>query len=99
VRLGDDSIAHLPIEEEPHGRSQQRPSVPVAETAHRKRRNILKVLTGLARGKNEYDWLGQQSSPHESEHLGGRPVQPLGVIDDAEQRPFIGGIGQEAEDG
>ena len=43
------------------------------------------------------DPLGQQTTRNESKRLRGDPIQPLGVIDHADQRLLLGDLGQQAE--
>ncbi len=53
---------------------------------------------GLAHGEHQSDPLGPQTPRDEGERLRGHRVQPLGVIDEAEQRFFRGHAGEQAED-
>ncbi len=57
------------------------------------------MLARLARGEHDPDRLGQQAPGHERERERRRLVEPLSVIDDAQQRPLLSGLGQEAERG
>ena len=51
----------------------------------------------LARGENERDLLRQQAASHKCERARGRAIEPLCVIDQGEQRPLLGRLGQQAE--
>jgi hypothetical protein len=44
------------------------------------------ILAGLAESKKDEHRLGQDLSRHKPEYPSGRRIQPLRVIDDAEQR-------------
>ena len=44
------------------------------------------------------DLLRQQAASHERQRPRRRLVQPLGVIDNSEERPLLGRLGQQAED-
>ena len=55
------------------------------------------VFTGLADGEDHRDTLGQQSARNERQRLRRDPVQPLHVVDDADQG-LVGGVrGQQAQ--
>ncbi len=51
----------------------------------------------LARREHERDLLRQQAASHKRERARGRAIEPLCVIDQAEQRPLLGRLGQQAE--
>ena len=56
------------------------------------------MLARLARGEDQPDGLGQQPPGRERQHLRRRPVQPLGVVDHAQQRPFLRDLRQQRQD-
>ncbi len=43
------------------------------------------------------DALGLQASGHERQRVRGRSVQPVRVVDQAQQRPVLGHLGQQTE--
>ena len=51
----------------------------------------------LARGEENRDLFGVQPPRCERERLGRRIVEPVGVVDDAEQRPLFGGSREQAQ--
>jgi hypothetical protein len=51
------------------------------------------------RSGHERDRLGEQPPGDEAEHLGRGPVEPLHVVDHAEQRALGRDVGQQAEHG
>ena len=59
----------------------------------------LRCRAGLTNREEHDDGLRLQPACGDGEHLGRRLVEPLGVLDDAQERLLLGGVGQEAEDG
>ena len=51
----------------------------------------------LAHPEDDPDRLRQQASGHEPQHLAGGPVEPLGVVYEAHDRPFGGNLAQQTE--
>ena len=47
---------------------------------------------------DECDLLGQQASSHERKGARRGTIEPLRVVDDTEQWPLLGGLGQQTED-
>jgi hypothetical protein len=52
----------------------------------------------LARCEHERDPLPQQAASHERERPRRRTIEPLRVVDDAQERPVLRSLGQQAED-
>ena len=63
-----------------------------------KLRQSREQVARLPRGEHEHDLLRQQAASHERERPRRRMVQPLRVIDNSQQRPLLGRLGQQAED-
>ena len=55
------------------------------------------LVAGLAHREDERDPFRQQPAGDERERLRGDPVQPLRVIDEAQQRLLLRDVGQQAE--
>ena len=98
-RLREYPVAHLPVDGEPHRRAQQCASVAVQQPAHLELRQVPQLLAGHARREHEPHRLGQQAAGHEAERQRRGLVQPLRVVDDAQQGTFLRGLGQQAEHG
>jgi hypothetical protein len=49
----------------------------------------LVLLPGVTCGKDESNTINHQPTPGERERLDRRPIHPLRVIDEAEERAFI----------
>ena len=56
-------------------------------------------LARFAHREHQRHRFGEQSPGDEGQCLRGRPVEPLGVVDQTDQRLLIGGLGQQAEHG
>ena len=97
--LREDPVAHPPVQREPHRRAQQRAGVAVDEAAHLEVRHVPKLLAGLPCREHEPDRLGQQPASDERERQRRGPIQPLRVVDDAQQRTLLGHFGHQAEHG
>ena len=53
----------------------------------------------LARADEHADRIGLQAAGDEDERVGRRPVEPVRVVDDAQQRLLVGRRGEQAQDG
>ena len=100
-RLGHDPVANLLVELTGYGGGEQRSRVVLGEPLERQARQGGKQLL-VARfpdGEQQQDRLGQQPPAHESQDLARRLVEPLGIVDEADQRAFRGDLGEQAEHG
>ena len=97
ARLRDDPVAHPLVQHEPHRRAQQRARVAVAQAVHLQLGQVLKLLARLARGEHDPDRLGQQAPGHEGQRQRRGVIQPLRVIDDAQQRTLLGHLREQAQ--
>ena len=59
----------------------------------------LALVARVAHREHDRHRLGQQPPRDEAEHLRRGGVEPLGVVDEAQQRPLRGHLGQQAERG
>jgi hypothetical protein len=96
-RLRENPVAHRPVEHEPHRRAQQRTGVPVDEAVHLELRQMPKLLAGVSRREHETHGLGQDPASDEPEGQGRGAIEPLRVVDDAQQRTVLAHLGHEAE--
>jgi hypothetical protein len=101
ARLGDDPIAHALVERTCDDAFQQRLRIMVFQAMDDELRQP--VETPLARrltdGEDEADRLGLQTAGHKRQRLRRRRVEPPRVVDDADQWPLLGHVGQEAQEG
>ena len=99
ARLDEDPIAHAVVEWPADGRREQLARVVARQRPERQIRQSgqLIKLAWLALREQQDNRLRQQPPRHEGEYLCRGPVKPLGVIDQAQQGPFLGGVGQQAE--
>ena len=98
-RLGDDAIAYALVQRPCDHRPQQGSCVVVAQTLDDELRQVLHLaVCGRQAGReDDRDRLGDQPARNEPEDLGRRPVEPLRVVDQADERPFLGGFAYEVE--
>ena len=97
-RLSDDAIADPLVEPEHDARTQKRAGVAVPEPKDLKLREPTKIPGGHARRKEKSDWLGEEPPRNEGERLGRHLVQPLRVVDDAEERTLLGRPRKQRQD-
>jgi hypothetical protein len=99
--LVDDAVTHPWVEPARDRRLQQRPGVAVAQPVDLQlgQAHQVPVGAGLAHGEDHRDRLGQEAAGREGECLGRGPVEPLGVVDQADERPVAGGLGQQPQQG
>jgi hypothetical protein len=97
--LGDDPFLHAPVHEHRDRRAQERSRVSLAQAADeevRQTREIC-VVARRADGKHHRDRLGDEAARCERKRLRRRAVEPLRIIDQADERSLLGGLGEEAE--
>lgn len=97
--FGQDLLPDLLVEPPAHDQLQQRPGVAVAESLDDQFGDPVEVLDRLAGGEGQQHALGLDPAGGEGERLRGGPVQPLAVVDHADQRPSLGRLRQQARDG
>ncbi len=101
TRLGDDPIADMVIEPARDDRDQEGASVVLGEPAEGELRQAVQhpLVRRLAHGEDDQERLGQHPPGDEPEDLARRSVEPLRVVDEAQQWPLGGDLRQEAERG
>ena len=80
------------IERGAQGRLQQRPRVRVAQSFDPQLRQPAEISHRRARGEHQRDGLRQQAAGDERERLPRGLVEPLRVVDQADQRLLLGGV-------
>ena len=100
-RLADDAVSDAIVQRACDHRLQQRSRVVVAETFDHELRQPLQlaVLAGLAEPEDQRDRLGEQPARDEREDLRRGAVEPLRIVDQADQRLLLGGVTQETQHG
>ena len=101
VALGDDLVADGRVQRAEHIVQQECARVADAESAdgHCRQPGEDVVTAAGAGGKHERDPLGEEAPADESEDLCGGLVEPLRVVDDADERLFLGDLGEQRERG
>ena len=101
VALGDDLVADGGVQRAVHVVQQQRARVAVAESVDRQLGQPGEdvVADARAHGAHERDPLGEQAAGDEPEDLRRRLVEPLRVVDDADQRLLLGDLGEQRQRG
>ena len=99
--LGDDAVSDPIVQRSRDHRLEQRSRVFVAETVDDElgQPADLAVVPQQTRREDDGDRFGAQAPCDEPEDLGRRPVEPLRVVDQTQERPFAGGFAEEAEHG
>src|SRR5215207_5147757 len=101
ARLRDEPVADALIETPWDDRRQQGARVVLREPCEPElgQPQQLAPVGRVAHREHDRHRLGQQPSRDESENLPRGAIEPLGIIDKAEQRPLRGNLGQQAERG
>ncbi len=99
ARLGDQPLGHTRVQPARDDRLQQRAGVVVAEPVQPLLGQAGQRVARPAHGEHDRHRLGEQPPRDEPEHLPGRPVEPLVIVDQAQQRPRLGDVGQQRERG
>jgi hypothetical protein len=87
----------LRIQLEPHCRAEQRARVAAAQAVHLQLGKVLELLDRLACREHDPDRLRQQAAGDKGERQRRRLVEPLRVIDHAQQRTFVGHLREQAQ--
>jgi len=97
--LGDEPVADPLVEPPGDDGGQQGAGVGGAEGVDEERRQPGQVagVAGRAERENQRDRRRREPAGHEPQHLGRRTVEPLDVVDEADERSPLGHLGQEAE--
>ncbi len=101
VALRDDLVAHGLIHRAVHVVQQQRPRVVVAQSLDGQLGESGEdvVATLGASCAHDRDPFGMKAAGNETENLGGGVVEPLGVVDDADERLLLGDLGEQRQRG
>ncbi len=97
ARLGHHPVSHTSVQPTGH-RLEQRGRVGVAEPTDHQFGQAGQLLARLAHREHETDRLREEAAGDEAEDLRGHAVEPLRVVDDAQQRLLLGDVGQQPED-
>ncbi len=99
--LGEDAVADPLVHRAFGARVQQRAGVGVVQPAQRQLGQAGQVVVSplLTGGEDQSQRFGEHPSRHERQRLRGDPVEPLGVVHEAEQRSPGGHVGQQPEHG
>ena len=99
MALGDDLVTDGCIEWAVHVVQQQLARVAVVEPADRKRRQLGQDLVADARsrGEHERDTLGEEPPGDETQNLRRCMIEPLRVVDDAEERLLLGDLSEQRQ--
>ena len=57
------------------------------------------MFEGVTHAEHQCDPLGQEATSHERQCLRGDAIKPLSIVDNTDQRLFLGSLGYQAEDG
>ena len=99
ARLGDDPVAHALVQRAAHGRRQQGPGIHGSQAADRQLRQPHRFAVGaeIAAREDQGDRFREQSPRDERQRLLGGLVEPLGVVDHADERSLLGDVGEQAQ--
>ena len=97
--LSEDLITHPFVEPAGERRLQQRAGVLMAQPSDRPLRQSLQLdrVARFADGKHQGHRFRQESAGHERERLRRHPVEPLCVVDEADERLALRNVGQQAQ--
>ena len=97
--LGDDAVADALVEPARDRPRQQRPRVLVVQARERQLRQAVELVLGCpARARRTRSPPTRPAAAGRRSRAPGRgAVEPLRVVDEAEQRPLLGDRGQQAE--
>ena len=99
--LGDDAVPHVVVESTRDDGREQGPRVLLWEPLQRHLRQSGErpVVAVIAHGDHDRHRLGEQPTRHETEDLAGGAVEPLPVVDQAQQGTLLATVRQQAQRG
>ena len=97
ARLQNDPIQHVFVQASGQDRLQQRPRITMPQGLDGKLRQPGERAARLTSGEHDRDLLGQQAAGHERERARRRMIEPLRVVDDAQERSLLRRLGQQTE--
>src|ERR687896_1749225 len=98
----DEASGHVRCDFDPSPRAQQlcrRLAVESSDIELRDAGSVEGPNITLARGKQQHDPFRLQSSSDEDQRARGRLVQPVGIVDQADERGLFRGLRKQSEDG
>ena len=95
--LEDDPLQHLLIEPGRQGGCQQRVGIAMPQGPDVELREARERLAQLAGREHQRNLLRQQAASHEPKRARRRPIEPLRVIDNTQERALLGGLRQQAQ--
>ena len=95
--LGHDLVAHPLVQRRGQHRAEQRPRVVLPQAGHGEFAQSGQVRAWDAGPEHHGDRVGRQPPHRERQRLRRGPVQPLLVVDQADQRPVPGRLRQQAQ--
>ncbi len=96
--FGDDATAYAFVEWCAQPRSEQGLRVGRAESFDEQLRKRCKILDRHSGREDERDVLGQQPARDERQRLRRTAIEPVRVVDDAQQRAAVCGAGEQIQD-
>jgi predicted ester cyclase len=93
----DESLEHLVIQCGGQDGLEERTGVAMTEWLDMNLGQSPERLADLPRREQERDPLDREPASRESEGLGRRAIEPMGVVDHAQETAFAGGLRQQAE--
>ncbi|CNF68500.1 Uncharacterised protein [Mycobacterium tuberculosis] len=97
ARLGDQPVADPPVEDAGRREAQQLAGVGVAQPLDGQPAQPSERLADRAHDEHDGDPLGVEAPGGERDGARRRLVEPLRVVDDAEQRTVLRGLGEQAQ--
>ena len=99
IRFRDDPIAHAFVHPPECRGIEERARIRVTQTIdhHHRKSPEISVVARVAHGEYHCNRLRQEPPRYEAEHLCRSPIEPLRIIDDADQRPLLGALGQQTQ--
>ena len=95
--LGDDQVSDPRVDRPGQRRCKQRARILLAQAGQRELRQPGQLRPVESGREHQPDRIGRQPPRHEPQRLHRRPVQPLLVIDHADQRPLGGHLREQSK--
>ena len=97
--LTDDLVADAGVQGPGEHRVKQRACIALVQTLDHQLRQSRQVVAGLPHGEHQTHRFRLQAACDEREDLRRGAIEPLFIVDQADQRLLLGHLGEQAQDG
>ena len=96
-RLAQELVGHALVQPPGDRRGQKGARIGILQSLDHQLRHARELVARFPRDEQHHHRLGEQPPRHEHQRLRRGPVQPLRIVDHAQQRPILRNLGEQAQ--